>query len=154
MRAVAPFCAVSPAIRTTSTLVQAAAMSTGASSASSPASVRVVSYNVLSSKLARTSHFTKSDPEHLCFENRKAKVLEKLEGALSSDRPTVVALQEVCYPFASELHTYFANRGYAFVTGLYGRVSWPRCSLTVVPSLNIFVSSHLMATWAWAWPIL
>lgn len=35
--------------------------------------------------------------------------------------PTIFALQEVCYPFASELHTFFAQRGYHFVTGLYGR---------------------------------
>lgn len=133
MRAVAvcaASAALSPAIRTTSWTLgvpAAAAMST-ASTSSSPASVRVVSYNVLSSKLARTSHFTSSDPEHLCFENRKAKVLAKLDESLKADRPTVVALQEVCYPFASELHTYFANRGYAFVTGLYGRVSWSICS--------------------------
>jgi len=94
------------------------------STSSSPASVRVVSYNVLSSKLARTSHFTKSDPEHLCFANRRALVLDKIDHAIATslpDCPTVVALQEVCYPFACELHTYFANRGYAFVTGLYGR---------------------------------
>ena len=35
--------------------------------------------------------------------------------------PTIFALQEVCYPFASALHTFFAQRGYHFVTGLYGR---------------------------------
>lgn len=35
--------------------------------------------------------------------------------------PTIFALQEVCYPFASALHTFFAERGYHFVTGLYGR---------------------------------
>ena len=39
----------------------------------------------------------------------------------SSAPPAIFALQEVCYPFASELHTFFANRGYHFVTGLYGR---------------------------------
>lgn len=44
---------------------------------------------------------------------------EKEEASVAP--PTIFALQEVCYPFASELHTFFANRGYHFVTGLYGR---------------------------------
>lgn len=35
--------------------------------------------------------------------------------------PTIFALQEICYSFTSELHAFFANRGYQFVTGLYGR---------------------------------
>ena len=43
------------------------------------------------------------------------------EGASQSMPPTIFALQEVCYPFASKLHAFFAQRGYHFVTGLYGR---------------------------------
>ncbi|KAL7526466.1 hypothetical protein ACHAWF_001780 [Thalassiosira exigua] len=111
----------------------AAAMSTSASPPTAGSRVRVVSYNVLSSKLARPSHFTKADPEHLEFERRLPLVLAKLDEAMGrgfggmgeGDRqpppPTIFALQEVCYPFASALHTYFAQRGYHFVTGLYGR---------------------------------
>ena len=103
---------------------------------------RVVSYNLLSSKLARPSHFTHSEPEHLEFEYRLPRILSKLDDAMKcqfgrqindeSDNtsqqltstdgtPTIFALQEVCYPFASALHTFFAQRGYHFVTGLYGR---------------------------------
>ena len=35
--------------------------------------------------------------------------------------PTIFCLQEIDYTFTSALHTFFANRGYAFVTGLYGK---------------------------------
>lgn len=115
----------------------ALAMSTTASP--SPNNVRVVSYNLLSSKLARPSHFTHADPAHLELEYRLPRVLEKLDreigrgfGSSASDGdepsahqqqppPTIFALQEVCYPFASALHAFFAQRGYSFITGLYGR---------------------------------
>ena len=114
-----------------------AAMST--SSAKTSMGVRVVSYNLLSSKLARPSHFTHTNPEHLEFEYRLPLILDKLDEAMKRDfltteeeqaavsqsaaapPPTIFALQEVCYPFASALHTFFAQRGYHFVTGLYGR---------------------------------
>ena len=104
-------------------LSSVAAMSTSAS-----VRVRVVSYNLLSSKLARPSHFTRADPAHLEPEHRLPLILAKLEKAMDrgfakepSAPPTIFALQEVCYPFASKLHTFFANRGYHLVTGLYGR---------------------------------
>ena len=97
--------------------------------------VRVVSYNLLSSKLARSSHFTHADPEHLEYEYRLPRILAKLDDAMKRELgnegdassstatppPTIFALQEVCYPFASALHTFFAQRNYHFVTGLYGR---------------------------------
>ena len=116
-----------------------AAMSTSSAKTSS-SHVRVVSYNLLSSKLARPSHFTHTNPEHLEFEYRLPLILDKLDEAMKRDflandeeeqaavsqksaapPPTIFALQEVCYPFASALHTFFAQRGYHFVTGLYGR---------------------------------
>mmetsp|Transcript_14496 Transcript_14496/g.31184 ORF Transcript_14496/g.31184 Transcript_14496/m.31184 type:complete len:467 (+) Transcript_14496:176-1576(+) len=118
--------------------IAVSAMSTITSTSSPPPatknSVRVVSYNLLSSKLARPSHFTHSDPDHLEADYRLPLILDKLDEAMnrgfdgnddgvakSSPPPTVYALQEVCYPFASALHTFFAQRGYHFVTGLYGR---------------------------------
>jgi len=137
--------------------------------------IRVVSYNVLSSKLSRSDHFTHADPEHLDFEYRLPLILKKLEDEMergfgdggekidtkrgsdyigevdpgegkqvetntndgeeqgkekSNDHksketqpppPTIFCLQEVCYPFASALHAFFARKGYHFVTGLYGK---------------------------------
>jgi len=129
-----------PFPRTTFGVTSVSAMST--SSSIIQKKFRVVSYNLLSSKLARPSHFTHSEPENLEFEYRLPRILSKLDDAMKcqfggqindeSDNtsqqqtstdgtPTIFALQEVCYPFASALHTFFAQRGYHFVTGLYGR---------------------------------
>ncbi|KAL7495288.1 hypothetical protein ACHAWT_006614 [Skeletonema menzelii] len=115
---------------------------------SSVNNVRIVSYNVLSSKLSRPSHFTHADPEHLTMKYRLPLILQKLEEEMdrspsssggagldkmmedalkkednqsSSPPPTIFALQEICYSFTSELHAFFAQRGYQFVTGLYGK---------------------------------
>ena len=96
--------------------------------------VRVVSYNLLSSSLARSDHFTTYPPPHLLAENRLPIILEKLEyqrtkaiGGASSNSSnnntpkTIFCLQEISREWAGELHTYFANHGYQLVTGLYGR---------------------------------
>ena len=44
-------------------------------------------------------------------------------GAKSNNKPppTIFALQEICYPLTSALHTFFAQHGYTFITGLYGK---------------------------------
>ena len=47
------------------------------------------------------------------------------DGAKTSNNnkppPTIFALQEICYPLTSALHTFFAKHGYTFITGLYGK---------------------------------
>jgi mRNA deadenylase 3'-5' endonuclease subunit Ccr4 len=135
--------------------------------------VRIVSYNVLSSKLSRPSHFTHTNPEYLTIEYRLPLILSKLQtemnrlevsqsvgddvdkimadalsstvdntvkgkhkntsgggsggsgggGAMNNNKPppTIFALQEICYPLTSALHTFFAKHGYTFITGLYGK---------------------------------
>lgn len=85
--------------------------------------LRIVSYNVLSSHLASPSYFTTLNPDHLDSSNRLKVVLEKLESEIPTpgcSGTTIFALQEVSYDWAGELHTFFANRGYHLVTGLYG----------------------------------
>jgi mRNA deadenylase 3'-5' endonuclease subunit Ccr4 len=86
--------------------------------------LRVVSYNVLSSHLASPSYFTNLNPEHLDASNRLKVVLQKLEAEIpTSDNAgtTIFALQEVSYDWAGALHTFFSNRGYHLITGLYGK---------------------------------
>ncbi|KAL7481277.1 hypothetical protein ACHAW6_006955 [Cyclotella cf. meneghiniana] len=116
------------------------AMSTSTPPSLSPTthSLRVLSYNVLSSKLARPSHFTTTDPDHLDASNRLPLILTKLENEInrgfasshgteqttassSPPPPTIICLQEIDHTFTSALHVFFANRGYHFVTGLYGK---------------------------------
>jgi 2',5'-phosphodiesterase len=96
--------------------------------------IRVVSYNVLSSHLARPDYYVNYNPDHLRAEQRLPVVLEKLEEQRTVQTNTIFCLQEVSREWAGELHTYFANCKYHFVTGLYGRsfngymgvaIAWP-----------------------------
>jgi mRNA deadenylase 3'-5' endonuclease subunit Ccr4 len=97
-----------------------------------PLSVRVVTYNVLSSHLADPWHFSTLNPHHLAAENRLPMVLEKLDEEIQ--RSSLICLQEVSHDWAGSLHAHFANRGYHLVTGLYGKrfngymgvaIAWP-----------------------------
>lgn len=83
--------------------------------------IRVVSYNVLSSHLASPTHFTTLDPVHLEASTRLSLIFKKLDEAIGDN--TIVCLQEVSHDWASAFHTWFANRGYHLVTGLYGKKS-------------------------------
>lgn len=91
-------------------------------------SVRIVTYNVLSSLLSDPSRFVENFPTHLDASHRLPKVLMKLSDELSHIKDTtqsqskvIFCLQEVSRDWAGHLHKFFANRNYAFVTGLYGK---------------------------------
>lgn len=84
-----------------------------------PVKVRVASYNVLSSHLADPRDFPTLNPDHLSSANRFPVVLQKLQEEV--DQNSIICLQEVSYDWAGSLFTYFANRGYHLVTGLYGK---------------------------------
>lgn len=114
------------------------------STSMSPFRVRIVSYNVLSSQLARTDHYPTLNPSHLLASNRLPVVLKKLDEEI--EKKAIICLQEVSQDWAGELHTYFANRGYYLVSGLYGKkfngymgcvLAWPTDSLSV---LNVDIS--------------
>ena len=102
--------------------------------------VHVVSYNLLSSHLADPSEHTKCDPQHLEADNRLPKILDKLQAEIdkqersgsdgsmnsspsssSTATPVVFCLQEVSHDWAKHLHAFFAERGYHFITALYGK---------------------------------
>lgn len=88
---------------------------------SSAFAIRVVSYNVLSSHLASPSHFSTLDPVYLEASSRLPLIFEKLQDELTASKNCIVCLQEVSHDWAGEFHTWFANRGYHFITGLYGK---------------------------------
>jgi len=87
--------------------------------------VRVVSYNVLSSHLANPGHFTACSPENLEFAKRLPRVLSQLEAQIKDcakkEKPVIFCLQEVSHSFSGPLHTFFANHKYHMITGLYGK---------------------------------
>ena len=90
--------------------------------------VHVVSYNLLSSHLAEPTHHTKCEPKYLFAKNRFPKITAKLQAEIdkhsnnkSSSTPVVFCLQEVSHDWAKKLHVFFAERGYHFITALYGK---------------------------------
>jgi 2',5'-phosphodiesterase len=106
--------------------------------------IRVVSYNVLSPNLATPASYPTLNPDHLDPSKRLEVVLEKIEQEIlgqQREQRVIVCLQEVSYDWAGSLHTFFANRGYHMVTGLYGRpfngymgvaLAWPTASFETI----------------------
>jgi mRNA deadenylase 3'-5' endonuclease subunit Ccr4 len=80
---------------------------------------RVTNYNVLSSHLAGADYFRNCDPKWLDEKHRLKKLKEKLDFETSQD--AIINLQEVSIQWAGPLHSYFAKKGYQFVTASYGK---------------------------------
>eukprot|EP00240_Pyramimonas_obovata_P003883 CAMPEP_0118938880 /NCGR_PEP_ID=MMETSP1169-20130426/27320_1 /TAXON_ID=36882 /ORGANISM="Pyramimonas obovata, Strain CCMP722" /LENGTH=374 /DNA_ID=CAMNT_0006882977 /DNA_START=262 /DNA_END=1386 /DNA_ORIENTATION=+ len=80
--------------------------------------VRVVTYNVLSSKLARSEQFPSCAPEDLKANVRYKRILTKLEAEV--EQGSILCLQEVPMEWAGDLHTFFQQRGFHFLVSLYG----------------------------------
>lgn len=90
---------------------------TASNCASVETTVRVTSYNVLSSKLCSPSYYCYSDPEHLDPENRLQKLLEFLEREVG--KGTIFCLQEVSQEWAGTLHAWFQRHNYHVLISLY-----------------------------------
>jgi len=111
----------------------------------SKAAIRVVTYNLLSPNLATPLSYPTLNAENLDPNRRLDTILNKLEQEMSHKR-VVLCLQEVSYDWAGSLHTFFSNRGYHMVTGLYGKqfngymgvaMAWPTSSFE---TLNVDIS--------------
>ena len=82
-------------------------------------SVRVVTYNVLSSHLCEPTHYTACAPEDLDPPTRLRRVQEQLRPHI--DAGAVLCLQELSDVWVGALVPYFEERGYTLVSGRYGR---------------------------------
>lgn len=80
--------------------------------------VKITTYNVLSSHLAAPGWFQACKPEFLDPKYRLESLKRKLDEECASN--SVICLQEVSHSWAGPLHSYFANRDYHLVTALYG----------------------------------
>ena len=80
--------------------------------------IKITTYNVLSSHLAAPDYFTACSPGNLDPSTRLSRLKEKLDKEVAAG--SIICLQEVSQLWAGQLHTYFSNRGYHFITGLYG----------------------------------
>ncbi len=80
--------------------------------------VKITSYNVLSSFLSAANYFKNCKPEFLEPNYRLNELFKKLD--IETDQDAVICLQEISTPWAGKLHSYFSEKGYYLVTGLYG----------------------------------
>jgi mRNA deadenylase 3'-5' endonuclease subunit Ccr4 len=87
-------------------------------SAPSSSSLRLTTYNVLSSSLAGPGYFTSCKPEYLDQDYRLKKLKAKLEEDMKAR--SVICLQELSISWTGALHSFFQDNGYYLVTGLYG----------------------------------
>ena len=82
-------------------------------------SIRVTTYNVLSSHLAEPTYFTACDPKNLDATTRLSRVQEKLRNEVK--KRSIIGLQEVSMTWSGPLHAFFAKHGYHVVSHLYGK---------------------------------
>ena len=128
----------------------------GGSGGGAPASrglrPKVVSYNVLSSHLCEPSHFRSCDPGHLDPANRLEKVKAKLLGEMAEG--ALISLQEVSMTWAGPLHALFQQRGWHFVSHLYGgkHSNYMGVGIAVPPDYEVLESSIARLSDTKRWP--
>jgi 2',5'-phosphodiesterase len=80
--------------------------------------VRIATYNSLSSHLSAPDHFKHCHPSDLEPATRFCRMQQKLEAEIRQN--AVICLQEISQLWAGLLHAFFQQRHYHFVTALYG----------------------------------
>jgi len=80
--------------------------------------VRIVTYNILSSHLVDPNHFKYCRPIDLAPDTRFSLIQKKI-GA-ETRRHAIICLQEISQLWAGPLHAFFQQRHYHFVTAPYG----------------------------------
>jgi 2',5'-phosphodiesterase len=117
--------------------------------------VRIVTYNLLSSHLPQPDHFKYCRPADLAADTRFRLIQEKIEA--ETRRQAIICLQEVSQLWAGPLHAFFQQRRYHFVTALYGNarngymgvgLAWPN-DLYEAPAVAI---QRLADTRQWSSP--
>lgn len=89
-----------------------------AMSSSTQNSIRVTTYNVLSSHLGGADYYTSCKPEWLDPAYRFRQVKQKLDSEIN--KGAIICLQEISTTWGGSLHSYFAGKGYYFVLSNYG----------------------------------
>ena len=80
--------------------------------------IRIVSYNILSSELSEPDHFKHCYSSDLDPDTRFRRMLQKIEAEIHQH--AIICLQEISQLWAGPLHAFFQQRYYHFVTALYG----------------------------------
>ena len=100
--------------------------------------VRIVSYNILSSKLASPRSYTTCDPQYLEKSSRLRRILHRIDEELNLNTqqkrneeektnspllPVIFCLQEVSREWVNFFYKFFTERKYMFIPALYGQES-------------------------------
>lgn len=80
--------------------------------------LRVATYNILSSSLSAPSYFTMCSPDHLEPETRIKKCISRINDEV--DKNAIVCLQEVSQTYLNNIHPYFASKNYHVIASNYG----------------------------------
>jgi 2',5'-phosphodiesterase len=95
--------------------------------------IRVATYNILSDKLSRHSHFSHCAPEDCDPETRLLRIKEKLR--MEMDQNSIICLQEVSRHWSAELVPFLDENDYQYAVGCSGGqfngymgqcLAWPR----------------------------
>ncbi len=89
--------------------------------------VKVIQYNVLTSKYCTKEAYFECSDKTLDFQNR----VELLKHQFTSEKGGIFCLQEVCYPLRQELEVFFSKLGYSFITSNYNH-PWSGCMGTAI----------------------
>ena len=79
---------------------------------------RVVSYNLLSSRLSSPSYYTHNKSKDLDAKTRFERIQAKFDDEIP--KSPIICVQEVPIDWQGDLHVYFQKKGYNFVDALYG----------------------------------
>lgn len=97
----------------------------GASAAVGGATIRVVTYNVLSPTLCSLNRFPHCSKENLDEKKRWSRIKAQLEGVVAASGPTVICLQEVSEEWSGKLHAFFQKKGWHFTFALTPSTFFP-----------------------------
>jgi hypothetical protein len=86
--------------------------------AQASSTVRVATYNILSSHLASPQWFLSCKPENLDASTRMKRIKTKL--LTEMEKQSIICLQEVSHVYAGQLHTFFSAHNYHLITACYG----------------------------------
>lgn len=80
--------------------------------------VRIVTYNILSSELAKADHYKYCRPIDLAPDTRFHRLQSQIDA--ETCRQAIICLQEISQAWAGPLYAFFQQRGYHLVTAAYG----------------------------------
>ena len=115
--------------------------------------LRIITYNLLSSKYSNQTSFTEASEEHLNESNRYIKITSKLAHFLSSG--TIFCLQEVSLDWINKLTVFLAKHNYKLYSRNYGKESsgYMGVAIAVPESIHVECIKCVRVASLKPWPV-